>query len=88
MDLTSVLKPQENSVYDRNRKLFTAIALQAASNHQARFVDPPSSIHDSRLYSPVCYFLLGHEGYPCLERPLCLIKLYKQPAALLRRLSA
>lgn len=74
----------------RNRKLFHSIQLQAVCDHKARFIDVfvgfPGSVHDTRIlrhsplyscgfYPPVNTFLLGDGGYPCLERPLCLITL-------------
>ncbi|CAI5660730.1 unnamed protein product [Oreochromis niloticus] len=78
----------------RNRKLFPSIILQAVCDHQGCFIDTyvgwPGSAHDARVlrhsplyrqsvYPPPGHFILADGGYPCLQRPLPLITLYKRP---------
>ncbi|KAL2101893.1 hypothetical protein ACEWY4_003654 [Coilia grayii] len=79
-----------------NYKGFYSIIMQAVCDSEGKFLDIfvgyPGSVHDTRVlknsplyvnrtYPPPGYFLLGDGGYPCLERPICLIAPYKEPVA-------
>ncbi|KAK7877538.1 hypothetical protein WMY93_031755 [Mugilogobius chulae] len=37
-----------------------------------------SPMYRESLYPPAGYFLLGDRGYPCLQRPVCLLTPYRQ----------
>ncbi|XP_061115505.1 INO80 complex subunit C isoform X2 [Conger conger] len=77
-----------------NDRLSFSIRLQAICDATGKFLDIfvgyPGSVHDSRVlkssplyagtgYPPPGFLIVGDDGYPCLEEPICLITPYKLP---------
>ncbi|XP_062421496.1 putative nuclease HARBI1 [Pungitius pungitius] len=90
-----VLPPAELICYI-NRKLFPSVLLQDICDANGRllevYIGETGSVHDAlmqrrslmyqeALYPPPGYFMLGDGGYPCLQHPVAIMTLYRQPLA-------
>ncbi|XP_041840404.1 protein ALP1-like [Melanotaenia boesemani] len=86
--------PAQHRIDYLNYKGFYSVNMQAICDSSGRFLDIfvgyPGSVHDTRImknssfyrarrYPPTGYILLGDGGYPCLDKPICLITPYKEP---------